>query len=326
MGAYFASAIKDKEDRLEHHGVLGQKWGIRRYQNKDGSLTAEGRKRAGISSQEYKSDTKKLKNAAGDVRTTKQYYDASKKVTDSQKDMQKWMKAKAMSDLFKNEYANDLDKYQKLSEEYVKKYGNVPVSSLSKGITKLTGKENAVQEAERLVGEKKLREKEASVENQPVKSNSPTEEHIRETATTDTYGFLNFKSKTKLPVTVNIDDMPGDGEKKDEMIKAASKVTDYIDNKENLNKVKDKVVENMINDEWGDTSSTSKEALKDNLKVYGMYVAGSNGDTVYGEVNCEHRNFNGASAPYGDHSIDVEFTYDTKNKKMTLSGYNSING
>ncbi len=30
---------------LAHHGVLGQKWGVRRYQNADGSLTAQGRKR-----------------------------------------------------------------------------------------------------------------------------------------------------------------------------------------------------------------------------------------------------------------------------------------
>ena len=30
---------------LYHHGILGQKWGIRRYQNDDGSLTPEGRKR-----------------------------------------------------------------------------------------------------------------------------------------------------------------------------------------------------------------------------------------------------------------------------------------
>jgi hypothetical protein len=36
---------------LEHHGILGQKWGIRRYQNPDGSLTNAGKKRY---SDEYK--------------------------------------------------------------------------------------------------------------------------------------------------------------------------------------------------------------------------------------------------------------------------------
>lgn len=32
-------------NELYHHGILGQKWGVRRYQNPDGTLTAEGKKR-----------------------------------------------------------------------------------------------------------------------------------------------------------------------------------------------------------------------------------------------------------------------------------------
>lgn len=42
--------IERNEEYLEHHGVKGQKWGIRRYQNEDGTFTAEGKKRYGIDS------------------------------------------------------------------------------------------------------------------------------------------------------------------------------------------------------------------------------------------------------------------------------------
>lgn len=36
-------------DYISHFGVKGMKWGIRRYQNRDGTLTPEGRKRYGRS-------------------------------------------------------------------------------------------------------------------------------------------------------------------------------------------------------------------------------------------------------------------------------------
>lgn len=38
-------SIGSNYNELEHHGILGMKWGIRRYQNEDGSLTKAGKKR-----------------------------------------------------------------------------------------------------------------------------------------------------------------------------------------------------------------------------------------------------------------------------------------
>ncbi len=34
---------------IEHHGIKGQRWGVRRFQNKDGTLTSAGKKRYGLS-------------------------------------------------------------------------------------------------------------------------------------------------------------------------------------------------------------------------------------------------------------------------------------
>ena len=67
-------------NELQHHGIKGQKWGVRRFQNTDGSLTAEGKKRYSVS--DYQQAIDKTKTAGKIVNEAKTLNNSIKKVND----------------------------------------------------------------------------------------------------------------------------------------------------------------------------------------------------------------------------------------------------
>lgn len=89
-------------DELAHHGILGMKWGVRRYQNADGSLTREGMKRYNTSKSRYESAKKAHTEA-------KEQYKENK--TDSNKANVKNAKAEVKS--AKKQLSKDYDQLKK---------------------------------------------------------------------------------------------------------------------------------------------------------------------------------------------------------------------
>ena len=61
---------------LMHYGILGQKWGVRRFQNPDGSLTAKGKAR-----QERAEARAERKQIRSDARAEKKRQEAADRAT-----------------------------------------------------------------------------------------------------------------------------------------------------------------------------------------------------------------------------------------------------
>ena len=67
VGDDYYGAPNDFRNYVQHFGILGMKWGVRRYQNPDGSLTPAGRKRYGTAENmdnERKYVKRKIRNMA----------------------------------------------------------------------------------------------------------------------------------------------------------------------------------------------------------------------------------------------------------------------
>lgn len=108
---------QQEENELYHHGIKGQKWGIRRFQNEDGSYTEEGRKRYGIGENGEMSKSGSIKYYKDYVDTLSKEYDEKYGKTPKEYDS-KYIEKKAK--FIKKQYEKDGRNFEEDRQAYEK--------------------------------------------------------------------------------------------------------------------------------------------------------------------------------------------------------------
>lgn len=139
---------------LRHHGIKGQKWGVRRFQNSDGSLTAAGRKRygdgEGSSVEDYQNAIKKTKAAGESVENIRKFNNDIKRIKDPAMEKRIRKSTETMTDKELQQRVNRLnmeDNYTRMmmnreqlkqGEDYVNRVLDVSAVALRGATTALT--------------------------------------------------------------------------------------------------------------------------------------------------------------------------------------------
>ena len=106
---------------IKHHGIKGQKWGRRRYQNKDGSLTAEGKKHYGTADAFNKHYEKDIKREADHLRVYQHEANQAYKELSEISDYKYNARVKKMKEAAENEIRN---KVYKMSDQELREAVN----------------------------------------------------------------------------------------------------------------------------------------------------------------------------------------------------------
>ena len=95
---------------LAHYGVKGMKWGVRRYQNKDGSLTAKGRKRY-RDSDGFLTPEGRKQRAKNDYRLSQKSKEVQKKISEDKAYKRTQQELKSARDKNREDYAKAVNDY-----------------------------------------------------------------------------------------------------------------------------------------------------------------------------------------------------------------------